>query len=59
MNYLTKAMNLATNEVLDDASLINSQVESYRSVDAEQIREVSQQIFRPENCSVLYYHAKK
>jgi zinc protease len=59
MNYLTKAMNLATNEILDDASLINSQVESYRSVSPLQIQEVSQQIFRPENCSVLNYIAKK
>ena len=32
MNYLTKAMNLATNEILQDASLINTQVESYRAV---------------------------
>ena len=59
MNYLTKAMNLATNEILDDASLINSQVESYRAVTSEQIQEVSQHIFRPENCSVLSYFAKK
>jgi zinc protease len=59
MNYLTKAMNLATNEILDDASLINSQVESYRAVTSEQIQEVSQQIFRAENCSVLNYIAKK
>ncbi len=59
MNYLTKAMNLATNEILQDASLINSQVDSYRSVTANRILQVSQQIFRPENCSVLYYHAKK
>jgi zinc protease len=59
MNYLTKAMNLATNEVLDDASLINSQVESYRAVTSEQIQEVSQHIFRHENCSVLNYIAKK
>ena len=59
MNYLTKAMNLATNEILKDAGLINSQVESYRAVTAEQIQLVSQQIFRPENCSVLNYFAKK
>ena len=59
MNYLTKAMNLATNEVLKDAGLINSQVDSYRLVTPEQIKEVSQQIFRPENCSVLQYIAKK
>jgi len=59
MNYLTKAMNLATNEILKDAGLINSQVDSYRLVTPEQIKEVSQQIFRPENCSVLQYIAKK
>jgi zinc protease len=59
MNYLTKAMNLATNEILQDANLINSQVESYRSVTREQIREVAQNIFRPENCSVLHYIANK
>jgi len=59
MNYLTKAMNLATNEVLQNADLINSQVESYRSVTREQIREVAQQVFRPENCSLLNYIAKK
>lgn len=59
MNYLTKAMNLATNEILQDAGLINSQINSYRSVTPEHILQVSQQIFRPENCSVLYYYAKK
>lgn len=59
MNYLTKAMNLATNEIMQDASLINSQVDLYRSVTAAQIQEVSQQIFCAENCSVLNYIAKK
>lgn len=59
MNYLTKAMNLATNEVLQDANLINNQVDLYRSVTTAHIQEVAQQIFRPENCSVLKYIAKK
>lgn len=59
MNYLTKAMNLATNEILQDANLINSQIDLYRSVTTAQIQEVSQQIFRAENCSVLKYIAKK
>ncbi|MDP2336095.1 MAG: pitrilysin family protein [Bacteroidota bacterium] len=59
MNYLTKAMNLATNEILKDAELINSQVDSYRSVTTKLIQEVSRQLFRPENCSVLNYIAKK
>lgn len=59
MNYLTKAMNLATNEVLQDANLINTQVESYRKVTREQIRDIAQQVFSPENCSLLNYIAKK
>ncbi|HAQ20988.1 MAG TPA: peptidase M16 [Prolixibacteraceae bacterium] len=59
MNYLTKAMNLATNEILKDAGLINSQVDFYQSVTTEQIQEVSQYLFRPENCSILNYIAKK
>ncbi len=59
LNYLTKAMNLATNEILKDAELINSQVDSYRSVTSAHIQEVSRQIFRPENCSILNYIAKK
>jgi predicted Zn-dependent peptidase len=59
MNYLTKAMNLATNEILQDAALINTQVESYQAVTPEDIRKVSRQLFRNENCSVLNYIAKK
>ena len=59
MNYLTKAMNLATNEILGDAALINSQADFYRSVTSAQIQEVAQQLFRSENCSVLNYIAKK
>jgi predicted Zn-dependent peptidase len=59
MNYLTKAMNLATNQILQDAGLINSQVEGYRSVSREQILRVAQNIFRPENSSILHYLAKK
>lgn len=59
MNYLTKAMNLATNEILQDANLINTQIDSYRAVTPGLVREVAQRIFRPENCSVVNYIAKK
>jgi predicted Zn-dependent peptidase len=58
MNYLTKAMNLATNEVLQDANLINTQVENYRAVTPEAIQLAAQRIFRNENCSVINYLAK-
>jgi zinc protease len=59
MNYLTKAMNLATNEVLQDANLINTHIERYRRITSKQIQEESQNIFRTENCSVLHYIANK
>jgi predicted Zn-dependent peptidase len=59
MNYLTKTMNLATNEILKDAALINAQVENYRAVTPTEIQEVAGKIFRTENCSVLHYIAKK
>lgn len=58
MNYLTKAMNLATNEILINAELINSQIDIYREVSPEKIQSVAQGIFRNENCSVLNYNSK-
>lgn len=52
---LTKAMNLAYYEYLGDAELINKEMESFRSVTTNDILNVSREIFKPENTSVLYY----
>lgn len=59
ISYLNKAQNLATLEVLKDAEIINTQMDSYRAVTVSDILRVASQIFVPENCSVLYYRAKK
>ena len=59
INYLNKAMNLASFEILGNASLINQQVDFYRAVTKEDLRKVATQIFTPENCSVIHYHSKK
>lgn len=59
MRVLEKAMNLAYYELLGDASLVNSQVEKYSSVTAQDIVSEAACLFRPENCSTLYYYAKK
>jgi predicted Zn-dependent peptidase len=59
INYLNKAMNLAADEVLLDANLINTQIDNYRSVSTIQIQELAQKIFQLPNCSVLNYIAKK
>lgn len=59
VEVLNKATNLAVAELLGDAEIINQEVEKYLSVTAEQIKEQANRIFRNENCSTLYYNAKK
>jgi predicted Zn-dependent peptidase len=59
INILNKAMNLAYFELLDDANLINTETEQYQKVTPEHIQKVARQLFKTENCSELFYHAKK
>lgn len=59
ISYLNKAMNLATNELLGDANDINKEVEKYQKVNVDDILKSSSNLFRKNNCSTLYYHAKK
>ncbi len=57
MSLLDKAMNLAYFELLGDADQVNTEIEKYMEVSAENIRQQAQQIFRKENASTLYYLA--
>jgi predicted Zn-dependent peptidase len=59
INYLNVATNLAFFELIGRAEDINHEVEKYRAVTAQRIKEVAQRTFVRENCSVLYYKAKK
>ncbi|MGZ4034330.1 MAG: M16 family metallopeptidase [Bacteroidia bacterium] len=59
IEVLNKATNLAISELLGDANMINKEVEKYLAVTAEQIKEQASIIFKAENCSTLYYKAKK
>jgi zinc protease len=59
ISILNKAVNLAYLELLGDASLINRERTIYQAVSAEDIRRVAREMFIPENCSELYYIAKK
>jgi zinc protease len=59
MNHDNRALNLAYFEMLGDAAKVNEQVSHYRGVTAEALRDTAREIFREENSSVLYYHAKK
>lgn len=56
MNILNKAMNLASFECLGDVNWANKEIEKYRTVTLEQVTRVAREIFRKENCSVLFYH---
>ncbi len=59
MNYDNRALTLAYFEMLGDASLTNQQVNRYRNVTTESIKQTAAEIFRESNSSVLYYSAKK
>ncbi len=59
MSVLDKAMELCFFELQGDAELINTEIDRYRAVQAAAIRSTSQHLFRPENCSTLYYFAKR
>jgi predicted Zn-dependent peptidase len=58
MRVLDKAMNLAYYELLGDAALANELAGRYSSVTQQEIYAEANKIFRPENCSTLYYFAK-
>jgi predicted Zn-dependent peptidase len=56
---LDKAMELCYAELLGDADLVNKELEMYQQNSAKDIQRVANNIFRRENCSTLFYHAKK
>ncbi len=59
INYLNKAMNLATHELLGDAEDINKEVEKYQQVTPESVLRVASDLFQKSNCSTIYYAAKR
>lgn len=59
INVMNKAMNLGYYAMLGDLSLINREVDIYRSLNAADIHDFAQRIFTPENSSTLIYRAKQ
>ncbi len=57
MNLLDKAMNLAYYELLGDANLLNTEMDKYASITADQIKEAAKSTFVKEKSSTLYYLA--
>lgn len=54
-SVLNKAMNLAINELLGDVNKVNTDIEAYRKVSAEDIRRLANEIFNESNSSTLIY----
>jgi zinc protease len=55
MSLMNRASSIAMYELLGDADLINKELDKYRAVTAEAIREQAKIIFDPNNCSTMYY----
>ncbi|WP_276367719.1 pitrilysin family protein [Chryseolinea sp. H1M3-3] len=59
VEVINRAMNLAFAKLSGDANLVNTEAKKIEGVTAVDINRVSNQIFREENASVLYYQAQK
>src|SRR6059058_3317615 len=57
MTIMNRANSLAFYELLGDAGLMNSELDRYNQVTAEDIQNISQEVFREENSSTLYYYS--
>lgn len=52
---LNKAQGLAICEMLEDADIINSEMERFAAVTQQDVLDAAQSILRPEKCNTLYY----
>lgn len=55
MSVMSRANSLAYYEILGDAAWMNTELEKYAAVTAEDILQESQHIFRDSNCSTIHY----
>lgn len=58
MSVMNRASSLAIYELLGDANLMNTELEKYRAISSERIKEGSQVIFDENNSNTLYYLSK-
>jgi predicted Zn-dependent peptidase len=58
VSQMNRAGSLANYELLGDADLMNKELDHYRDVTVEDIQRECNNIFRPENCSTLYYYSE-
>jgi zinc protease len=59
MSVMSRATSLAMYELLDDANLMNTELDKYKAVTAEELQAETNIIFTNNNCNTLYYFAEK
>ena len=59
LNVMNKAMNLGYYAMLGDTTLVNREVDIYRSLTADDVADFSRRTFRAENSSTIIYRAKR
>ena len=56
LNYAETATNLAYHELIGRAEDINQEVDKYRALTPDTIRQVARNTLQEKNCSILHYH---
>jgi zinc protease len=59
MSVMNRANSLAIYELLGDANMMNTELDKYRSVTAEEMLATSREIFDLRNSNTLYYYGSK
>ena len=57
MSVANRATNLVLYELLGDANLMNTELEKYQAITAEDIRRESQLLFDVNNSNTIYYYS--
>ncbi|HEX9514387.1 MAG TPA: pitrilysin family protein [Puia sp.] len=58
MSVMNRANSLAIYELLGDVNMMNTELEKYQAVTADEMLSTSRQLFDPNNSNTLYYHHK-
>lgn len=58
MGVMSRAGSLAMYELLGDAQLMNTELQRYQAITAEDLQQTCKEVFRSENSNTLLYHSK-
>lgn len=58
MGVMSRANSLAMYELLGDAELMNTELQRYQEITAQEVQQHCREVFRNENSNTLFYHSK-